>query len=316
MWSISIAFLSIVIPFIPMLVYAVQVFKFLELVDENKELKEIEFYGQLKLSTLMPKKMECELRKNHQISNEVIKNITTQYRKVFYTVGLYGLFWIGYIIYIVFKFNSLINFQEVDIAITPEQLGAHWATWFINIIIIFKLLIAPICETFGVKKVSQIVDRLIIFIMDSSNKIMNYLGKYLEKVFVLVSSLVTLYLYISVCYWLFIHIEIPIKFYTILPLLMFYQYILIIGFSKLLSPILKKILKGRKIYEEIIREIIQNSTYLCLVVIYSYAVYISSETTAFPVAAGILFMIDTYIKQLETTEDKRKKLIEKEENKL
>lgn len=313
MWSILIAILSIFAPIIPMIIFLIQTVKFTSLADENKQ---IEFDLEIKLRTLIPKKIESELRKNTQVNNDIINKVVNQYKKVFYSLCFYLVFWIGYIVYIILKFMSLINFENAGIQLTTEQLGAHWGTWLMNIMVMWILIINPICKSFGImSRVIYAGEAAWKFINNMYDKLNKFLIKWIEKVIIFIFSFIVIYMVINIWYIILTYLGIPVTFYTILPILLVYQYRIIKLLSKLLVPIIKRIFRQRKIYNVIIKEIIENSTYLCLIGIYSYSIYVNKNNNSFPIAASILFLIDTYVKQAIAIENKRNILIQEENNK-
>lgn len=306
MWSIVIAFISVLIPIIPMMIFAVEVVKFAKLAEENKE---IEFCGEIQLKTLIPNKMKSELQKNNKVDNCVIEKIIDQYKKVFYTLVFYVIFWIGYISYIVLKFISLINYKSANVNLMPEQLGAHWGSWFMNIVVMWIFIINPICEAFGImKKVVQTGYIIWDYIINVIDKISKFTIKWVENIFVLLFSFIMIYIIIMIWYRILCLLGIQTSFYTILPVLLIYQYGIIKLISKLIIVILKKVFNKENMYKTILEDTIQNSTYICLVGIYSYSFYVNKSNAAFPIAASILFLIDTYVKQAAVINEKKNKL--------
>lgn len=286
-----------VVPFLAVIILIIPIQRLNEFI-KNSEVRKFEFRGSISLKRLLPKEMEKELVKQ-KVADEEIKEFISKYISVLYMLSVYVIILILYVIYTVYRFISLVKFNEYYTNMTINQISANWALVFFNIMIIGMFILEPILGFSRYKKSIKIIDSINKFIKNMIIKINNTIRDNLINVSILFINVLTIsILTVDIWYKLLNYLRIPVTFFTILPILYFYRYTVTKIIGKAFLMILKKVFKNVKFYEDIILLSIENYIYLSLVIIYSYGVYIGESNSDFVIAVSILFLIDTYKKQL------------------
>lgn len=293
MWPLWLLLIVNFIPLLPILLLVYRTYSFATVVIKKRVMRELEFTN-FTWSLLLPRKMKAIIDNNKAIIDRDKKFMISEYTKMFWVILLYGAFWLGYIGFIVWRFFNLINinFNEVD----STQYGTLWGSWLWSIYFTSVMFVGPLFKSFGINSISganyKIWKRIIKFtdVITEKSKIVIRYCVYIIPSF----SCLYIYLYIlKIVVYIF---SIQSSIVTWLVVLMIYQY----GVVSILSKILTKINK-KNYYKKIYNDIIDNSTYLSMVLIYSLNEYgnksVNLKDNPIMASLAILFLIDVFIKK-------------------
>ncbi len=301
-----------VCPFIPLFYFATKIYRFDNILNKRRCIREkqISFKG---VKDFSPKKIRQGLEKDSSILKRFIDEVLEAYQKLLLASFIYVIFWILYLVGIVVRVVWLFN-NHYEL-LEPQELGCVMGSILMSILVLYWLLLTPIFEFFHWKKLSDLGYITWKFLQDMTEKIVDWFKQISKYICEFMVSFFPMYGYIFLVKKIFAIIQVEITFWIALLILMVYQYMGVKLFSCILQKIImfmtKKIskLQGVEKYAkgEIMYLLLKNCTYLSMVFVYAVAVDSEQSSTPLAAALGVLFLIDTFLAQEKTIQEKVKK---------
>lgn len=288
MWLILVC----IIPVFPVVILVIIVGCFDKTSKKKREIREtsIEYKG---IKSLLPNKIERLLRENKRIVKRDINEFMVSYRRMVWAICGYGFFWLIYIAFIVLRIYWIFIGKYSNLE-TKLQ-GAIIGSLLMSILVTYWFLLTPVFEFLNFRKLANAgyyIWNLLQKVTDFITKLFETLVKYFIQIIV---CYIFLLFYIQILKFIFHSIALEISLWIMLLCLMTYQYPVLYIFSKIVSWMVGKKIKW--LTNIVVLNSLRNCTYLCMVIVYAYAIHKGLAETAIAGATGILFLIDTFTKE-------------------
>lgn len=301
-----------VCPIVPLFYFATKIYKFDNVLNKRRCIREKQISFK-RVRDFFPKKIRQELEKDSSIVKRFIDEVLEAYQKLLLAFFIYVIFWIlylaGIVVRIVWLFNNHYKLLE------PQEHGCVMGSILMSILILYWLLLTPIFEFFHWKKLSNLGYITWKFLQDMLEKIVDWFKQIFKYVCEFMVSFFPMYGYIFLVKKILVIVQVEITFWIALLILMVYQYMVVKLFSCILQRIIMIMtnkfhkLQGIAKYakDEIMYLLLKNCTYLSMVLVYAVAVDLEQSGTPLAAAMGVLFLIDTFLAQEKTIQQKVKK---------
>ncbi len=299
------------LPILALAILAYGCYKFDKEIKNNQYIQKVDI--ELTFKDLMPWRLESCLKSNKETDLDDISSFLKSYKLIITIVLGYGIFWIVYIGYTILQIYFICSGKYANAE--PTFQGAIIVSVVINILCAYWLFLMPIFERLGMTRAVeigfQIFSAMCSFVDFITEKYIK-LVRLFCPVAGLLPLLFLLYGYIvSVKWCMYSLLSIEISMWSMLFVLIMYQYLILDFLSKILFCLISKIKwfqqKHGDFSKDIIKGFLCNYTYLVMVIIYAFAIGRGNEGNEIPIALAILFLIDTFIKNNKEIQEKLKK---------